>query len=326
MTEAGFTFQAISTGKWRRYSSWRNLSDPFRVWRGLWQSYRIIGRFRPAVIFGKGGPVSLPVVWAAKLRRVPVIIHESDVVPGLGNRLSDRVAAKIAVAWPPEQVRGLSRDKLVWTGNPLRDGVIKGKAAVAERRFKLDRHAPLVLILGGSQGSQTINEAVRGALSDLLTVAQVVHQVGPGPAKTFAATKEKLPEKLRERYHVKGFFGAELYDLYAATDLIVSRAGANAIAEIAAAGLPALLIPLPSAAGDHQRANAKAYAPEAAVILYPEHLTSAELTRRVKQLLSDSQRRARMGRAARAKAKLDATDRLADLVWETGQGSRKQDG
>lgn len=318
--EAGFDFVGIRTGKLRRYFSLTNLVDPFRVVAGFFQSLRIIRRFRPAVVFAKGGYVSLPVAWAAKLGRVPVVIHESDAVPGLANRLSEKAAKVIAVSFPPEQMAGLPKRKLVQTGNPLRDDVLKGKAERAVRTFGLAKDVPLVVVLGGSQGSAALNQAAWEALPKLLEVCQVVHQVGAKSAKEVSDKQQALPPELADRYQARGYFGTELFDLYAACDLVVSRAGAGAIAEIAAVGKPAVLVPLASAAGNHQQANAKVYEKSgAALVLDQDQLSAAALTRLVKQLLGDSQRRVTMGRAARNLARLDATDQVADLVWEQGK-------
>lgn len=316
---AGFRFQAISSGKLRRYVSWRNLTDPFRVIAGYRQARRIIKRFQPDVVFAKGGYVTLPVVWAASRARVPVVLHESDTVPGLANRRAASRASSIAVAFPPETLQGLPERKLVLTGNPLRDGVIKGSAARARKRFKLDAKLPTLLILCGSQGSTAINRLVWEALPDLLRDCQVVHQVGERNVGDLTAATADVPAELLDRYHPRGFFGEELFDLYAATDLVVARAGANGLGEIAATGLPAILIPLPSAAADHQRRNAAVFADrQAAVVLEEDELSGPTLNNVVKRLLKNQQRLAEMGRAARGLAQLDATRRVADLITQTG--------
>lgn len=312
--EAGFVFAAISAGKIRRYWSWRNFVDPFLTMAGAWQALSILRRFKPDVVFGKGSYVTPPVLWAARLLKVPVVLHESDAVAGLANRLGARRAAKVAVSFP--DTSGLPEDKLVYTGVPLRDGVIKGKAARAVQRFRLDKRLPTVLVLGGSQGAQAISEALTAALPRLLLEAQIVHQTGERLAATVAKVKQELPRELRGRYHPHGFFGEELFDLYAAVDLVVTRSG-SAVAEIAATGLPSILIPLPSAAGDHQRANAEVFAKAgAAIVLEQNELTSDSLTLVVKKLLHDASRRVAMGRCARQLAQIDAADRVAELVWE----------
>lgn len=317
--EAGFTFQAISSGKLRRYFSWQNLTDPFRVLAGYRQARQIIKRFKPDVVFAKGGYVTLPVVWAAAKAGVPVVLHESDTVPGLANRRAASKASSIAVAFPPETLSGLPKQKLVLTGNPLRDGVIKGSAAKARTEFKLDPKVPTLLILCGSQGSTAVNRLVWEALPDLLRDCQVVHQVGERNVADLEAATAHVPAELRDRYHPRGFFGEELFDLYAATDLIIARAGANGLGEIAATGLPSILIPLPSAAGDHQRQNAAVFEDhQASLVLEEEAMTGESLNNAVKRLLKNQQRLAEMGRAARSLAQLDATRRVAELITQTG--------
>lgn len=318
---AGFAFRAITAGKFRRYAALSTVLEPFRVVAGLFQSIGIISRFKPRIVFAKGGFVSLPVIWAARLRRIPVVIHESDTVPGLANRWGARHAKKIAVAWPTEQIEGLPNDKLVRTGNPLAAGVTKGKGAEAAARFKLAKQLPTVLALGGSQGSVPLNRLIVAALPELLSEGQVVHQVGERSAKEVAAWQQSLPAELRRRYHPQGYFGPELYDLYAVSDLVVARAGAGTLAELAATGNASILVPLPSAAGDHQRRNAAVFERAgAAVVLEQDALTPAELARQIKLLLHNSQRRTELGRAAKSLAVPDATEQVAGLVWETAHG------
>lgn len=317
--QAGFEFKGIPAGKLRRYFSWQNLTDPFRVLRGYLAARKIIKRFKPAVVFAKGGYVSLPVVWAAHSMKVPVVIHESDAIAGLANRRAAKSASSIAVSFPPESMEGLPAQKLVHTGNPLRDRVIKGSASQARKRFKLSESLPTVLILGGSQGSQALNQLMVKALPDLLRDCQVVHQVGEAKLADHRASLPDLPKELAERYHPRGFFGDELFDLYAATDLVVARSGANTLAEIAANGLPSILIPLPTAASDHQRRNAQVFEEQkASLVLEEAELTPESLNNAVKRLLKNQQRLAEMGRNARGLARFDATERLADLIWQTG--------
>lgn len=316
---AGIRFRRISAGKLRRYASWRNLVDPFKVLGGFVQSYFILGRFRPDVVFAKGGFVSLPVVRAAHLRKVPVVLHESDTIAGLANRQGSNYANAIAVAWPTEAVAGLPKEKLVLTGNPVRSEVLKGQAKRAERRYKLQGE-PLVLVLGGSQGSLALNRLVTEALPELLKQAHVAHQVGAAAGADITEITGKLPPTLRSRYHPRGYFDQELFDLYAAASVVISRAGANTLAEIATRGLPSILIPLPSAASGHQRANARVFAEAgAAIMLEQDGLDAVTLHRTVTRLLHNSQQRAEMGRAARRLAEPDATQKLVDLIWRHGE-------
>ncbi len=323
---AGFPFEAIPAGKLRRYFSIRTLFEPLGVFRGYRRSLRIIKRFRPDVLFAKGGFVALPVMRAAKRRGIPIVLHESDLVPGLANRTGGKWAAVTAVSFPPERMQWQPAGRVVQTGNPLRSEILKGKAERARKTFGLSASLPVVLVLGGSQGSRTINETLAAALPELLPEAQVIHQVGERAGEAVGRYVAAAPAEYRKRYHVRAFLGDELFDCYAATDLVVTRAGAGGLAEVAAVGKPAVVIPLASAAGGHQAANAAVFKDADAAVVVPEgRLDGAELARTVKRLLHDPTRRARLGRAARSLAHLDAAAKVAELVWETGkQGENKE--
>jgi UDP-N-acetylglucosamine--N-acetylmuramyl-(pentapeptide) pyrophosphoryl-undecaprenol N-acetylglucosamine transferase len=247
-----------------------------------------------------------------------VVIHESDAIAGLANRRAAKSASSVAVSFPPESMDGLPRQKLVYTGSPLRDGVIKGSAERARKQFKLDRKLPVVLVLCGSQGSTAINRLVWEALPLLLPDTQVIHQVGERNLADVQAETADLPADLKARYHPRGYLKDELFDLYAVADLVVGRAGSG-IAELAATGLPSVLIPLPSAASDHQRHNAAVFElQKAALVLEESELTAESLNNAIKRLLKNQQRLAEMSRNARSLARFDATQQLADLIWQTG--------
>lgn len=317
---AGFAFRAIDAGKLRRYFSLQTLMEPFQILRGYRQSLRIIRRFKPDVLFAKGGFVSLPVARAAKQLGVPIVLHESDLVPGLANRVSEKWAAVVAVSFPPERMAWLPDRPLQYTGNPLRPDITKGKADRFRKRFSVPARLPVVLVIGGSQGSRRINELVSEALPGLLSKCLVVHQVGERWEDQIPRYGATAPEKFRSRYQARASLGGDLSDAYAAAALVVSRAGAGGIAEIAAVGKPSILIPLPSAAGGHQAANAALLAEhEAALVLPEEALDSATLTRAVLKLLHDATRRSRMGRAARELARPDAASAVVELVIETAK-------
>ena len=319
---AGFPFTGIAAGKFRRYFSLRTILEPFKALRGYRQSLGLIRRFRPDVLFATGGFVALPVMRAAKRRGVPIVLHEQNVVPGLANRIGGKWTAAVAVSFPPGRMDWHPSGTVTYTGNPLRPEIIKGKPDRARKRFTLSRDLPLVLVLGGSQGARTVNEAVSAALVELLPEAQVVHQVGERSAAEMERYAAPAPPAYRDRYHPRAYLGDELSDCYAAADVVVSRAGAGGLAEIAAVGTPAVLVPLASAAGGHQQANAQVFADAGAAAVLPEAgLDGAELARAVKRLLHDPTRRIRMGRAARKLARLDATARVTDLVWDAGKGA-----
>ena len=245
-------YHGIATGKLRRYFSLRNFTDPFRVLKGFGEAKRIIRELKPSIVFSKGGFVSVPVVWAAKKNHVPVIIHESDMTPGLANKLSFSAATKICCNFP-ETVRILPEDKAVLTGSPIRAELMEGDAdkAAAMCGFE-DPGKPVIMVVGGSLGAASVNSIIRKILPRLTEKFNVLHLCGKG----------KLDETLTG---TKGYFQLEyakdeMKDLFALADIIVSRAGANAICEFLALHKPNLLIPLPASAsrGD-QLLNAESF-------------------------------------------------------------------
>ena len=230
-------YTGISTGKLRRYFDWKNFTDPFRVIRGYREAKRFLKQYKPDAVFSKGGYVSVPVVRAAHALRIPCIIHESDMTPGLANKLCFGSAEKICCNFP-ETVEMLPPGKAVLTGTPIREGLFHGdrRRGLAMCGFTEDK--PVLMIMGGSQGAAAVNDAVRAHLDELLARFQIVHLCGKG----------KLDEALKDRagYVQFEYISDELPDLFAAADLMLSRAGANAICEILALRKPNLLVPLPT--------------------------------------------------------------------------------
>ncbi len=245
-------YHGIATGKLRRYFSLKNFTDPFRVIKGFGEANRIIKELKPSIVFSKGGFVSVPVVWAAKKNHVPVIIHESDMTPGLANKLSFSSASKICCNFP-ETVDVLPKDKAVLTGSPIRAELMLGDAAKAEKICGFeDNDKPVIMVVGGSLGAASVNDMIRKILPRLTERFNVLHLCGKG----------KLDEAL---VGTKGYFQLEyakdeMKDLFALSEIIVSRAGANAICEFLALHKPNLLIPLPASAsrGD-QLLNAESF-------------------------------------------------------------------
>lgn len=225
-------FYPISAGKLRRYFSWQNFTDVFRIVAGLWQALGILRRLRPDVVFSKGGFVSFPVVVAARLLGLPVVAHESDLTPGLANRLIAPFAQRLCLSFPG-QATASDTGKVV-TGTPIRREILEGQAAQGRQALGASRDKPVLLITGGSLGAERLNEVVREALDTLTTSYFVVHICGAG--KTVEATHSD--------YVQFEYVGAGWGDMLAAADLVVSRAGANALFEWIALGKPNLLIPL----------------------------------------------------------------------------------
>lgn len=226
-------YYGIASGKLRRYLSRENLADVFRVVAGMWQAWRLLGRLGPDVVFSKGGFVSFPVVFAAWLRRIPVVAHESDLTPGLANRLAQPFLRTLCVTFPETRASRL-RGRQVFTGTPLRPALLAGDAGRGRALVDAPGDRPLLLVTGGSLGADVINRAVREALVELLDQFVVVHVCGPG----------KLADLVRPGYHQFEYVTDDWGDLLAAADLVVSRAGANTLFELLALGKPALLVPL----------------------------------------------------------------------------------
>jgi UDP-N-acetylglucosamine--N-acetylmuramyl-(pentapeptide) pyrophosphoryl-undecaprenol N-acetylglucosamine transferase len=325
---AGIPYHAIATGKLRRSLALRNVTDVgLRVPAGLVQAWRLLGRLRPDVVVATGGFVAVPGALAAAARRVPLLVHEQVAVPGLANRAIARVADRVAVTFAPS-ARAFPPAKVVVTGNPIRPELLGGDRRRAFQGFGLDPALPLVYVTGGAQGAHRVNRLVGAALEPLLAVAQVVHQCGDNAfddAGWLARQAEALAPAARARYRVVAFVTDALADLYAAAALVIGRAGAGTVTELAALGLPALLIPLPGARGDEQTANARILADAGAALLLPEReLTPERLAATARELLADPARLAGMAQRARSLACPDAADRIADLVLSLAASRRER--
>ena len=261
----GIPYHGISTGKLRRYFSVQNFTDPFRVIKGLGEAKKLVKILHPDVIFSKGGFVSVPVVLAGKSRHVPTIIHESDMTPGLANKISMPSASKICCNFP-ETIEHLPAGKAVLTGSPIRQELLSGDKYKALEFLHFTQDKPVIMVVGGSLGSVAVNDAVRSVLPELLQSFEVVHLCGKG----------KVDESLKglQGYAQFEYIKDELKDLFALTDLVISRAGANAICELLALHKPNLLIPLSANAsrGD-QILNARSFERQGySVVLEEEEL------------------------------------------------------
>lgn len=249
--DAGIPYYGIATGKLRRYFSLKNFTDPFRVIKGFNEAKKLMKELKPDVVFSKGGFVSVPVVMAAKKAKVPAIIHESDMTPGLANKLCFSSASKICCNFP-ETIDKLPNGKAVLTGSPIRQELLKGDAAKARELCDFHDDKPVILAVGGSLGAVALNKALRAILPRLTERFNVVHLCGKGKADE---SYNNIPG-----YYQMEYAKDEMKDLFAMADVVVSRAGANAICEFLALRKPNLLIPLPASAsrGD-QILNAKSF-------------------------------------------------------------------
>lgn len=276
-------YYGIATGKFRRYFDLKNFTDPFRVLKGVFEAKKYLKQISPDIIFSKGGFVAVPVVRAAKSLNIPVITHESDMTPGLANRLCLPAATVICCNFP-ETMKTLPAEKAVLTGTPIREELKSGsrEAGLAFTGFSGEK--PIIMVTGGSLGAVAVNNAVRDALPELLTRYDIVHLCGRG----------KLDERLvgTDGYIQYEYIKEELPDLFAMADLIISRAGANAICEIATLNKPNLLIPLPSKAsrGD-QILNAHSFENQGfSMVIDEENLTTKTLIDGVDELYADRQK------------------------------------
>lgn len=273
----GIPYYGISTGKFRRYASLKNLSDPFRVLKGIFEAGRLMKEIKPDIVFSKGGFVAVPVVRAAASRKIPVISHESDMTPGLANKICQPMATKVCCNFP-ETVKMLSPEKAVLTGTPIREELLSGSREAGLAFTGLTGEKPVIMVIGGSLGATPVNDAVRAALPELLGRWDVVHLCGKG----------KLEESLvgTEGYRQYEYISEELPDLFAMADVVISRAGANAICELLALHKPNLLIPLSKKAsrGD-QILNARSFEEQGySMVIEEEDLTTEKLVAGVEEL------------------------------------------
>ena len=308
--DLGIPYYGISSGKLRRYFDPKNFSDPFRVVKGYFEAKKLLKKLKPNVVFSKGGFVSVPVVLAAKACKVPALIHESDMTPGLANKLCIPSAAKVCCNFP-ETVKCLPENKAVLTGTPIRQELLSGDAREGLKFCGFNAAKPVILVIGGSLGSVAVNHAVRSILPELLKDFQVIHLCG----------KDKLDASLNgtEGYVQFEYIKDELPDLFAAADLIISRAGANSICEILALRKPNILIPLSAAAsrGD-QILNAESFENQG----FSEVLTEENLAPTIILPIIDKlyEKRADYVAAMEKSGQSDAISKITSLIEEVTSG------
>ena len=309
ISEAGIQIKTIKAGKLRRYFSWENFRDILKIPVGIVQSLYYVHKFKPNVVFSKGGFASVPPVIASWILRIPIITHESDIVPGLANRIIARFAFKILISFSAAE-KYFNKNKVVLTGNPIRSDIKDGSRENALKFFKLSPDLPTVLIFGGSQGAQKINEMVLEILPDLIEKCQIIHQCGDKnyeEIKTGVHSLEckkfnsneinsyRLKPELQNRYRLYPFIKEEMKDAYAIADIVISRAGANSLAEIVALQKPNILIPLSTSANNHQPENAKFFAEKNASLIIDETVNnSQDLAEAILKLLLDKNLQAQM--------------------------------
>lgn len=302
--ELGIPYYGVSSGKLRRYFDVKNFTDPFRVLKGFHEAKKLLKQLKPDVVFSKGGFVTVPVVIAAGKRKIPAIIHESDMTPGLANKLCIPSAVKICCNFP-ETVKNLPQDKAVLTGTPIRNELLCGDREAGRRFCGFSSEKPVLMVIGGSLGAASVNAHIRNILPELLKEFQVVHLCGKG----------KMDESLNgtEGYVQYEYIKNELADLFALSDIVISRAGANAICEISALHKPNLLIPLSANAsrGD-QILNARSFERQGfSMVLEEEEITDEKLLTAIRDLYKN---RKTYQEAMAASQQMDSIQHIVSLI------------
>ncbi|MDP3710455.1 MAG: UDP-N-acetylglucosamine--N-acetylmuramyl-(pentapeptide) pyrophosphoryl-undecaprenol N-acetylglucosamine transferase [bacterium] len=302
----------VLTGKWRRYFSLENFLDIFKFFLGILQSLWHFFVIMPDVVFSKGGYGALPAVIGAVIFRIPLMVHESDAIPGKVNQWSARFADKVGVAFAGA-ADFFPKEKTALVGIPLRKKLLSGSPVSAKENLNITSGLPVLGFVGGSQGAQKINDALLGILKELAGEFEIIHQCGEKNLSDVKSEAEViLNPDLKNHYHLFGFMNEEeIRDFYAAADLIISRASSS-IMEIAASGKPSILIPLSGAAQDHQRKNAYEYSRVGACLIVEEtNLTPHVLLRDITKLISDKEKIKQMSDAAKNFARLDSAEIIA---------------
>ncbi len=304
-------YYGISSGKLRRYFDWKNFSDPFKVLKGYGQARSLLKKLKPDVVFSKGGFVSVPVVMAAKHRKIPAIIHESDITPGLANKLAIPNAYKVCCNFP-ETLKYLPTEKAVLTGSPIRKELLSGNRLNGLAYCHFQSGKPVILIIGGSSGSQFINEIVRSLLPELLQTYQVLHLCGKG---NLDASRNNTTGYAQFEYANK-----ELSDLFAAADIVISRAGANAICELLALRKPNILIPLSANAsrGD-QILNARSFERQGySIVIEEEQLNQTVLRDSIDKLYKN---RSQYIKAMEKSKQLNSVETVIQLIEHAAENA-----
>jgi UDP-N-acetylglucosamine--N-acetylmuramyl-(pentapeptide) pyrophosphoryl-undecaprenol N-acetylglucosamine transferase len=314
--ENGIIFKKNPAGKQRLYFSFLNFLDIFKtaagILKALWEIFNIF----PDVVFGKGGYASFPALMAAKILGIPVVIHESDSTPGRVNKWAGKFAERIAISYP-DSAEYFPKDKVALTGNPVRKEITESQSTNAKEFFGLQESVPTILVLGGSQGAQVINNAVIDTVGRLIDNYQIIHQTGEGNflgVKT-ATDVTLLEHQYKERYKMFGYLDTLQLSMAAgAADIVISRAGST-IFEIAAWGKPSIIIPITESNDDHQRKNAFSYArTSAAYVIEEKNLSTNIFLSEIDRIFSSSEKMQEMSKAAKEFFKPDAADKIAKEI------------
>lgn len=303
-------FKSIASGKLRRYFSWSNFADPFKILWGFVQSFFLILKFRPNVVVIAGSFVGVPVAWAAWFLRKPILVHQQDVIAGLANRLMANLAEKITVSFD-FSLKDFAKKKTVLTGNPVRQEFYGCDPAKSKAFFNLKKDVPLVLICGGGTGSAKINEVVEQSLAELLQFCQVIHLTGKG----------KKVDAKAENYHQFEFLTHEMTEALCASDLAVNRAGMSTLSELSVLSKPSIIIPL---SDSHQEFNAQYFQKNNAILNLSEKTLNNEVfTDAIKEILFDDALRGNLSRNISKMMKRDGAEKVSRIILEISNGFGK---
>lgn len=322
--DSGIKTHKILSGKIRRYFSFQNIIDAPKTMLGLIQAFFKMFAVMPDAVFSKGGPGALQTVLAARFHAIPVVIHESDAYPGLTNLLSSRFAKRIGISFA-SVASYFPSAKIFLAGNPIRPSLLRQRleSAAAKEALGFSPSSPLVLISGGSQGSERVNDFILSVLKELIIDAQILHQTGASSYQTTQKIAQatlldvSVEAEAKNRYKAVSYLeGREMSYALSAADVIVGRAGSGTIFEIAAFGKPSILIPLPEAAGDHQRENAYAYAESgAAYVMEESNFSGAVLLSMIRKILGNANISKTMAESALKFAKPGAAEAIAGEIF-----------
>ncbi len=335
---AGFRFDTVTSGKIRRYHNrhllanifdletlFLNIRDLFRVARGIFQAFGILRRFKPNIIFLKGGYVGLPLGIAAGVMRIPYVIHESDTLPGLANRILAKRATKIATGFPIDKYGPVfPASKLEYVGNPVRSELLTVHRLEGLAHFGLQADLPIIFVTGGSQGAHAINQAVVGALPELTQYFQVIHHTGEKEIEQVRFEVSRLKLKYPKRYQAFSFLTNDMGLALAAADIVVARAGANTIAELASLAKPTILVPNHRLTGGHQTENARMLGRAGAVrVLGEDKLSPRSLTAELRKISGDSAEMERLAEHIANFARPNAARDLAQLLVDNARADKQ---
>ena len=296
-------FVEISSGKLRRYFNWSNFIDPFKIFLGFLQSLVIIIKFKPQVVMVAGSFIGVPVAWAAFLLRVPVLIHQQDIIAGLANKLMANCAKKITVSFE-QSLKDFAAAKTILTGNPVREEFYACNPKRGQEIFSLKEGLPMLLILGGGTGSQRLNELVEKSLADLLQFSQIIHITGSG----------KKVEATAENYHQFEFLTNEMTDAICAADLVITRAGMSTLSELIVLAKPIIIIPMPES---HQEFNAGYFQKNnAAMVLSELSLNEEIFVSAIKELFFEKHKSLNLARNITKIMAPNGSEKVAKILLE----------